>query len=160
MKLTHRPATIRSAQEFVRQHHRHSVVPRGGRFALEAVWAGDVVGVVIVGRPLSRMLDVGTTAEVLRCCVKDGAPRNTPSYLYGAARRVWQAWGGRKLITYTLETEPGDSLRGAGFQVAGRTKSAPSGWSREGRERQPLAVDAIRKVRWQLDLFVDVELST
>ena len=153
MKLSHRPATIRAAQTFIAAYHRHSKVPRGARYAIEAVFAGEVVGVAIVGRPLSRMLDDQTTCEVLRCCVKDGAPRNTPSYLYGAARRVWQSWGGTRVITYTLETEPGDSLRGAGFKAVARTKSEPKGWGRKARPRGALKVDAVRKIRWQLDLF-------
>lgn len=111
------------------------------------------MGVVIVGRPVSRMLDDGATCEVLRCCVKDGAPRNTPSYLYGAARRVWQSWGGKRVITYTLETEPGDSLRGAGFTPVAKTKAERGGWGREDRPRENAPIYQQRKTRWQLDLF-------
>lgn len=151
-KLTHRPATIRGAQAFVAAHHRHNKAPRGARFALEAMFSGEVVGVVIVGRPVSRMLDDGMTCEVIRCCVRADAPRNTPSYLYGAARRVWQSWGGMRVITYTLESEPGDSLEGAGFWRAALTKRAPKGWGRKGRERGVNKTDGQRKTRWQLDL--------
>lgn len=153
MKLTHRPATIRGAQAFVSAHHRHNAAPRGARYALEALFEGRVVGVVIVGRPVSRMLDDGATCEVLRCCVRADAPRNTPSYLYGAARRVWQSWGGQKVITYTLASEPGDSLRGAGFVAVAKTKREPKGWGRKGRGRIVSALDGQQKVRWQLDLF-------
>ncbi len=151
-KLSHRPATIRRAQEFVNAHHRHNAAPRGARFALEALFDGEVVGVVIVGRPVSRMLDDGLTSEVIRCCVRADAPRNTPSYLYGAARRVWQSWGGKRIITYTLESEPGDSLRGAGFAAVAKTKSEPKGWGRKARERDVLRTDGQRKIRWQMEL--------
>lgn len=153
MKLSHRPATLRSAQAFVDKHHRHNKAPRGARYAIEAIYGGDVVGVVIVGRPVARNLDCEDTAEILRCCVKDGAPRNTPSYLYGAARRVWQSWGGRRVITYTLSSEPGDSLRGAGFRVVAQTRAAPNGWARRDRSRSNYPIYAERKNRWQLDLF-------
>lgn len=152
-KMTHKPITIRDAQAFVDRHHRHSKAPRGARFALAAIWCGEVVGVVIVGRPVSRMLQEDTTCEVLRCCVQDGAPRNAPSYLYGAARRVWQSWGGKRVITYTLEHEPGDSLRGAGFIAVAKTKREPNGWGRKERARDIGRTDGQRKVRWQLDLF-------
>lgn len=47
-------------------HHRHNKAPRGARFALEAIWGGEVVGVCIVGRPVARMLDDGLTCEVIR----------------------------------------------------------------------------------------------
>ena len=134
-------------------HHRHNSPPRGARYAIEAVFGGEVVGVVIVGRPVARLLDDGMTCEVIRCCVRAGAPPNTPSYLYGAARRVWQSWGGRKVITYTLESEPGDSLRGAGFAAVAKTKREPKGWGRKERGRAVSATDGQSKTRWQLDLW-------
>ncbi len=152
-KLTHRPATLRSAQAFVASHHRHNKAPRGAKYAIEAVFGGEVVGVCIVGRPVSRHLDDGATVEVLRCCIRPDAPRNSASYLYGAARRVWQSWGGSKVITYNLQSESGDSLRGAGFVLVAQTKSEPKGWGRKGRERATATIYAQRKNRWQLDLF-------
>lgn len=136
-------------------HHRHNSPPRGARYAVEAIFGGEVVGVVIVGRLVSRKLqeiEGPLACEVLRCCVRADAPRNTPSYLYGAARRVWQSWGGQKVITYTLETESGDSLRGAGFVAVAKTKREPKGWSRKGRERKTVDTDGQRKIRWQMEL--------
>lgn len=150
-RLSHRPATIRGAQAFVTEHHRHNKAPRGARYAIEALFGGEVVGVVIVGRPVSRMLDDGTTCEVLRCCVRADAPRNTPSYLYGAARRVWQSWGGKQVITYTLESEPGDSLRGAGFLMVAKTKRERKGWGRKDRERVVSQLDGVAKQRWSIE---------
>jgi hypothetical protein len=150
-KLTHRPATIREAQAFVDSHHRHNKAPQGARYAIAAEYDGAVVGVVIVGRPVARHMDDGKTCEVVRCCVLPDAPRNTPSYLYGAARRVWQAWGGQTVITYTLESEPGDSLRGAGFRAVAKTQPAAKGWGRDGRDRENAAIYQIPKTRWQSD---------
>lgn len=151
-KLSHRPATIRTAQAFVTSHHRHNKAPRGARYAIEAVFGGAVVGVCIVGRPVARMLDDGGTVEVLRCCVADDAPRNTASYLYGAARRVWQSWGGRKVVTYNLQSESGESLRGAGFVLVARVRAEPKGWGRTSRPRSVEAITAQRKNRWQIEL--------
>jgi hypothetical protein len=50
--------------------------------------------------------------------------------LYGAAWRATKALGYRRLITYTLATEPGTSLRASGwtalYQTPGRSWDCPS----------------------------------
>lgn len=61
-----RPISIRHASTFVREHHRHHEAPRGAKFALAAWHEGQLVGVAMIGRPVSRALDNGTTAEVIR----------------------------------------------------------------------------------------------
>lgn len=72
----------------------------------------------MVGRPVSRYLDDGMTLEVNRCCT-DGT-QNACTMLYGAACRAAKALGYRRIITYTLESEPGTSLKA-------------SNWTREGQ---------------------------
>ena len=62
---------------------------------------------------MSRYLDDGFTLEVNRLC-SDGT-KNTCSILYAAAARAARAMGYRKIITYTLDTESGVSLRAAGW---------------------------------------------
>lgn len=47
----------------------------------------------------------------------------TGSALYGAAWRAAKALGWRRLITYTLTSESGASLRGAGWRVIGERKA-------------------------------------
>lgn len=143
--------TLREANAFVQLHHRHSKKVQGHKFSLGAVCDGSLVGVVIAGRPVARKLDDGTTLEVTRCCVIDDAPKNTPSFLYRAAWRVWAAMGGHRVITYTLASESGASLKGAGaVQVAASQRWAQGlGWTtRPGREWQP--VHAEGKIRWEL----------
>lgn len=75
------------------------------------------MGVAIVGRPVSRYLDNGLTLEVNRLCT-DGT-KNACSMLYAAAWRAARAMGYEKIITYTLDTESGASLRAAGWTCAG-----------------------------------------
>lgn len=100
------PLTLAEANEFVRVHHRHHKPTVGGKFAIGAADdAGEVRGVAIVGRPVSRMLDDGFTAEVNRVAT-DGA-RNCCSLLYGAAWRAAKAMGYRRMVTYTLPKEGG-----------------------------------------------------
>lgn len=87
---------------------------------------GQLCGVAIVGRPISRAFDDGMTAEITRTCT-DGT-RNANSMLYGACRAACKSMGYRRIVTYTEETEAGASLKAAGFW---RVKSlAPRGnWS-------------------------------
>ncbi len=123
--------TLREANRFVERNHRHHGAVRGHKFSIGCAVGGDVIGVVIVGRPLSRILDNGWTAEVLRCCT-DGT-RNACSTLYAAAWRAARAMGYRRMVTYTLPEEGGASLRGAGWKVTAETKGGS--WSREDRPR-------------------------
>ena len=77
---------------------------------------GRLAGVAIVGRPVSRYLDDGKTLEVNRLCT-DGT-KNACSFLYAAAARAARAMGYQRIITYTLDTEGGASLRAAGWCCA------------------------------------------
>ena len=135
-----KPYTLRAANEYVRQHHRHSKVVVGCKFCIAAIDEEDqVIGVAYVG-------------EIVRTCT-EGA-KNVNSFLYGACARIWKEMGGTKIITYTLETESGISLKAAGYKHQGTTKSFAEGkgWtSREGREWQP-KVHSVQKHRWERNL--------
>lgn len=110
------PTTLREANAFVTAHHRHHRPPRGCVCVVAvADDGGEVRGVAIVGRPVSRVLSDGWTAEVTRVAT-DGA-RNACSMLYGASWRAVRALGYRRLITYTLPAEGGASLRGAAAPI-------------------------------------------
>lgn len=142
--------TIRAANAFIAAHHRHNKPVQGAKFAIGAHHDGRLVGVATVGRPVSRVLDDGATAEVTRCCVLDDAPKGSPSFLYARCWRVWAAMGGQRLVTYTLESESGASLRGAAWRVVGQCPARKQGsdWTnRPGREWQP-AVIGVDKLRW------------
>lgn len=109
------PCSIQFAREIVREHHRHKRPPLGGLFAIGAEHEGVLIGVAIVGRPCARALQDGYRAEVTRTCTLQGAPKGTLSFLYSAARRAAAALGYQKVYTYTLQSESGASLRGAGW---------------------------------------------
>jgi len=143
------PITLRQANDFVSDYHRHSgrTSRDGGRFAIGAAVEEHLVGVGIVGRPLSRMLDDGLTAEVLRLCTSPEAPRNCASFLYGRCWRIWQQMGGRRIVTYTLQKESGASLRGAGWIVKGEVEGAQ--WDRQSRPRSHREIYREPKFRWE-----------
>jgi hypothetical protein len=115
------PISLRQAQEFVQEHHRHNKPPHGCKFAIGVRRGADLVGVATAGRPVARALDDGLTVEVNRTCT-DGS-RNANSMLYGAAWRASKAMGYLRSITYTRADEDGASLRAAGYV---RVKELPA----------------------------------
>jgi hypothetical protein len=125
------PLEFRDAADFVREHHRHHTPPVGHKFSIGAEQDGELVGVVIVGRPVSRMRDDGLTLEVTRLCTVGS--KNACSLLYGAAARAAFALGYQRIGTYILKREPGTSLVAAGWKFIGEVGGGS--WSREGRER-------------------------
>lgn len=144
------PLTLREANAFVEKYHRHNKPCRGHRFSLGLMEGAQLVGVAICGRPISRMMCDGLTLEVNRLCVSPEAPKNSCSFFYRCCWRVWSAMGGHRMITYTLQSESGSSLRGAGFRLAKEIKGA--GWNRFHRERELQDVQMQDKFRWELSL--------
>ena len=144
------PLTLKQANEFVTEHHRHNKKCQGHRFSIGAIHEGEIKGVAICGRPLARKLDDQFTLEVLRVCIKDPPLKNCCSFLYGRCARIWKEMGGKKILTYTLEHESGISMKAAGWKKVSETKpfKEGKGWTtREGREWQP--VNSILKYRWE-----------
>lgn len=142
--LTLQPITFREACAFIRKHHRHHKPPQGHLFSVAVNDGEKVVGVVVIGRPVARMLQDGFTAEVTRCCTDDTP--HVASKLYGAAWRAARALGYRRLITYTLATEAGTSVRAAGWREVG--KAGGGQWSRPSRHRVESTTDG-QKVLWE-----------
>lgn len=145
-RLTIIPCLFAEARLFVLRHHRHHLPPTGHKFSLAvADEDGQVRGVAIVGRPTARMLQDGWTLEVTRVAT-DGCP-NACSALYGAARRATFALGYRRLLTFTLASEPGTSLVAAGWKCLGT--AGGGSWHRDSRprvDRHPTQM----KLRWEV----------
>jgi len=131
MKLITIPLSLEEANAFVEQNHRHHKPVVGHKFSIGATLGDNVVGVVIVGRPVSRHRDDGMTMEVTRLCT-DGT-RNACSFLYGAAAKATFALGYKRIGTYILKSEPGTSLSAAGWTLIGETPG--KSWSRPTRPR-------------------------
>lgn len=132
MKLSLCPITRSEAHQFVREHHRHHTAPPGDIFRVAAHNGVEIVGVAIVGRPVARAEDDGRTLELTRLCVLEGQ-RNAASTLLGAVRRAAWALGYRRLVTMTLQSEGGASLRAAGYKCIG--ERADRNWNCPGRPR-------------------------
>jgi hypothetical protein len=147
MKLALCPLSHREALAYVQAHHRHSVSPRGMKFALGAAMGEALEGVAIVGRPVSRALDDGWCLEVLRLCTPStDSERNVCSFLYAASWRATRALGYRKLVTYTREDESGRSLAAAGWRVVGEVEARS--WHRASRPRDDRD-ERVPRLRWE-----------
>jgi len=92
------------------------------------------------------VLDNGWTLELTRCCT-DGTP-NAASMLYGAARRATFALGYRRLITYTLASESGGSLKASGYKEIGA--AGGGNWSCPSRPRVQTAPTE-QKTLWEAE---------
>ena len=130
-RLTHQRITLAEANEFVGRLHRHHKPVVGHLFSLGCADGERLCGVAIVGRPVARMRDDGFTAEVTRLC-SDGT-KDVCSFLYGASARAAFALGFKRIGTYILKSEPGTSLRAAGWRLIAETKGGS--WSRPSRWR-------------------------
>jgi hypothetical protein len=145
-RLSLRPIGLREANAYIEAVHRHHGSTRGHKFSVAVEdQAEQLRGVAVAGRPVARGLDDGFHLEVLRVAT-DGTP-NACSMLYGAVRRAAIAMGYRpeNVVTYTLESEDGGSLRAAGWKLAAQT--AGGSWdcaTRPRADRHPTEP----KLRW------------
>lgn len=132
LTLELRPISLRAARRFVAEHHRHNQPTRGWLFGTAIYVDDELVGVGIAGRPLAQALQDGRTVEILRVCTIGN--RNAATRLYGALNRAAAAVGYVRSITYTLASEPGTSVRAAGYGDPTPVDSDRS-WASRGRAR-------------------------
>lgn len=114
--MTLRPMRVElaDANEFVARHHRHHDPEVGHRFSLGVGDGAGLRGVAICGRPKAgHSIDQRAVLEVLRVAT-DGT-RNACSWLYARAAQVATTLGFRAVLTYTLTSESGASLRACGW---------------------------------------------
>lgn len=147
MSLDLVPVSFRDACAFVELWHRHHAPPVGCKFCIGVAASGILVGVAIVGRPVSRFLQAdGRTLEVTRTAT-DGTP-HANSMLYGAAWRATKALGYTRLITYTQAGESGTSLRASGWRVVAERRARP-GWNTPSRPRRLAGTEDIARTLWE-----------
>lgn len=143
VRLTIEPITVKAARKLIAQWHRHLPKLQGGLFATSVAMQGSVVGVAVAGNPPRVWQGTG---RIVISRVATLENRNACSKLYGAICRAAEALGYREAWTYTLPEEPGESLRGAGFEDMGLSKGGEH--DRPSRKRAP-AVRPDRKRRWR-----------
>ena len=147
------PISIRQAKLFVRQHHRHAPVVTGAKLAVGLGHDGQLIGVGMLGLPKARGLAADRfTAEATRVCVMEGAPKGAVSKLNSRLKRLWQLQGGVYFKSYTLTSESGDSLRGAGACVDAHVKGRQ--WNCQSRPREARPV--LDRLRWDFGKLPEV----
>ena len=139
------PIGLKAANKYVAAYHRHHKPVRGCKFCVSVEDdSGVCCGVAICGRPISRYLDNGTTLEITRVCTN--GTKNACSMLYGACIRAARALGYKKVITYTLLSETGASLKAANFINDG----IAGGLIWTGKRKRDNGVPPEKKTRWVL----------
>lgn len=141
-----RPSTKHEANAFIKAHHRHHGQVAGLLFALACETSdGQLVGVIVVGRPSARLLQDGRTAEVTRSCVLEGH-RNVSSMLLGRARRAAGALCYDRLVTYTQQPEQGVTLQATGWTPKNTRRRGS--WTTPSRPRDDRATHT--RTRWEV----------
>ena len=128
------PLELKQANDFVARLHRHHKPVHRDKFRFGCVDNGNLVGIIQCARPVNRNLDDGKTLEVVRLCT-DGRP-NACSFLYSRAARIAKIMGYERVITYTLESENGASLKASGFILDGITNGGGYGVAQADQEIQ------------------------
>lgn len=80
------PIELKDAQDYINIYHRHHQAAHRDKFRIAAMDDNKIVGVIQVGRPVSRVLDDGNTLEVLRLCTN--GKKDVCSFLYSRAARI------------------------------------------------------------------------
>lgn len=149
------PINQKDANKFVMNFHRHHKPVVGSIFQIGCEVDSKLIGVAICGRPVARKIDYKKVIEVNRLCVADNQ-KNACSKLYSACARIAKEMGYKKIITFTLESESGISLKAAGWNNEG--SAGCKAWnSSNGRTRTDQVVDLFgttkkypneKKIRW------------
>lgn len=136
-KLEIVPITQKEANAFVAIYHRHHKPVVGSIFQVACAKGNEIIGVAIVGRPVSRLIQENGkksgdwTLEVTRLCTN--GDKNVCSKLYAASWRIAKELGWKRLITYILSSETGISLIAAGWKLVGEAGGGT--WDRNERPR-------------------------
>lgn len=147
------PLNLKTANEFVTRYHQHNKKVTGCKFCIGVLVQDVLEAVCIGGRPVARRLDDGFTLEILRMCTKQNGIKNLCSLLYSRAWKIWKYMGGKRVLTYTLESENAASLKASGFFVTGKTQpfKKDTGWTtRQGRLWQDIQLQ--KRIRWEYSI--------
>ena len=150
MKFKIVPLELKALNALVTALHRHHKPVQGHRFSLGLVErdTGRLVGGCSVGRPVARLTPASEVLEVTRL-VTDGT-EHACSPLYAAAARVGREMGYRRIQTFILDSEPGTSLKAAGWQFEG---ASPGGqWKHTDGKPRRTDQPTNPKQRWVKEL--------
>jgi len=153
VRIDLRPCTLTTAKPWIESKHSHH-----GKVKIRYLWAiaayvnGDLVGVVVVGRPIAPEFEGRGILEAVRSCT-DGYP-NAASRLLGAAWGAAKSMGCRRMVSYIRADEEGTSYRAAGWVAVALVKGRPHNTgNRRGRYlpgMEPETTEIVDRVRWEI----------
>jgi len=147
-----KPFTLAEANDLVRKWHSHHKPVVGYKFAIGAIKHGNIVGGVIVGRPVASGYNDGFTFEVTRLITN--GENNVASMLLGAAWRASKAMGVTRMVSYTRVDEKGTSYKAAGWKQTGIIKGKE--WKFGNKDLRWLpnlyipTTQIIDRIRWEI----------
>lgn len=151
MTLRACPLTRDRANAYIVAHHRHHGRVTGHRFIVGAMVGDVLVGVAVAGRPRARLIEQYEHAEVSRLCTE--GEKNVCSFLYAKCSRLAREQGFRSIFTAILASEPGTSLKAAGwvyvYTTSGGSQDRPS---RRRVDKSPTTPKAIWAPVWCADV--------
>jgi len=141
-----RPINREIAKEFINENHRHNAGTISDRFRVGLFEDDKLIGVGVAGNPVSRKQMDGMTIEITRVCVLPDK-KNACSQIYSRMKKIAQLMGYKRIITYTLDSESGISLKAIGSKVD--HKVAKGNWlNRQNRKHND--VSDLPKQMWLL----------
>ena len=124
-----------------------------GLFGVD-VGVGPLLGVLLLGRPVARMLPQdGSWAEITRLYLAPGLPHGTASATIRRAFDVARARGVATVISYhDRERHTGCIYRKAGMRKDGGTEAPRHlGWASRPGRAQSVSSQSSPKRRWRID---------
>lgn len=148
----------KDAKRFITDHHTHNGAPVAWRWG-GGIYNGDLLmGVIWIGRPVARALCQATIVEVNRLCFRRDYPLGMRhggcSMAYRWAEATARDKGFAKIVTYTLETESGYTLRAARWKPEAKVRG--KSWNSPSRPRIDKA-PTCDKVRWAKRLAIPAQ---
>ena len=142
------PLKLKQANKFIIDHHRHHNKVQGHKFSIGLHVNDKLVGVAVCGRPVARKLDDGNTIEINRLAT-DGT-KNACSKLYAFSAKYAKHRGFKRIITYTLVTEIGSSLRAANYTLDAKNVGAIAWTSKRSKKNKSKGIVSapVLKNRW------------
>lgn len=148
------PVSRADARAAVKAWHSTHEPHVGERWADGAVVGGQLVAVVVVGRPVSPQLQETGALEVTRLAVGPDAPHCCASKLLGLAWARARLYRVRRLVSYTRTDEAGTCYRAAGWVPVALVKGRlDAGGNRALRWLPGLrapSTETIDRVRWEI----------
>lgn len=116
MNIIIKAIPLKQANKFVYNNHSHCPQVRGHLFSIGSFFNNNLIGVVVVSRPIARLNQKEGVAELTRICFIDHI-KNSISFSLSRVFRILKLMGYSSVITYSLVSENSACLKASGFII-------------------------------------------